>query len=90
MIMKQFNTTGVCLPDRHYMVDVTERVESIRQMIEHSDYFCINRGRQYGKTTTLDAIQRTLEPEYLVLSISFEGLGRSNMESDEAVARSVV
>lgn len=90
MIMKQFNTTGVCLPDRHYMVDVTERVESIRQMIEHSDYFCINRGRQYGKTTTLDAIQRTLEPEYLVLSISFEGLGQSNMESDEAVARSVV
>lgn len=88
--MKRFNTTGVCLPDRHYMVDVTERVESIRQMIERGDYFCINRGRQYGKTTTLDAIQRTLEPEYIVLSISFEGLGQSGMETDDAVARSFV
>lgn len=88
--MKHFNTTGVCLPDRHYMVDVTERVDCIRQMIERGDYFCINRGRQYGKTTTLKAIQRTLEPEYLVLSISFEGLGQSNMETDEAVARAFV
>lgn len=75
--MKHFNTTGVCLPDRHYMVDVTERVEGIRQMIERGDYFCINRGRQYGKTTTLEAIQRLFQPEYMVLSISFEGLGQS-------------
>lgn len=78
------------MPDRHYMVDVTERVEGIRQMIERGDYFCINRGRQYGKTTTLKAIQRTLEPEFLVLSISFEGLGQSNMATDEAVARTFV
>ena len=90
MIMKHFNTTGVCLPDRHYMVDVTERVEAIRQMIERGDYFCINRGRQYGKTTTLEAIQRLLQPEYLVLSISFEGLGQSNMATDDAVARTFV
>ncbi len=88
--MKQFNTTGFCLPNRHYMVDVTERVEGIRKMIEHGDYFCINRGRQYGKTTTLKAVQHFLEDEYLVLSISFEGLGQSNMESDEAVARTFV
>lgn len=72
------------------MVDVTERVEGIRQMIERGDYFCINRGRQYGKTTTLKAIQRMLQPECLVLSISFEGLGQSNMETDEAVARTFV
>lgn len=88
--MKHFNTTGVCLPDRHYMVDVTERVEAIRQMIERGDYFCINRGRQYGKTTTLEAIQRLLQPEYMVLSISFEGLGQSNMATDDAVARTFV
>lgn len=88
--MKHFNTTGVCLPDRHYMVDVTERVEGIRQMIERGDYFCINRGRQYGKTTMLEVIQRTLESEYLVLSISFEGLGQSEMATDDAVARTFV
>lgn len=88
--MKHFNTTGVCLPDRHYMVDVTERVEVIRQMIERGDYFCINRGRQYGKTTTLHAIRRMLQPEYLVLSLSFEGLGQSDMATDDAVARTFV
>jgi len=69
------------------MVDISERLAGIHRMIENGDYFCINRGRQYGKTTTLEAIQRMLQPEYLVLSISFEGLGQSNMATDDAVAR---
>lgn len=90
MSMRQFNTTGVCVPEMHYMVDISERIAGIRKMIENGDYFCINRGRQYGKTTTLAAIKRMLQPEYLVLSISFEGLGQSNLEKDEAVARTFV
>jgi hypothetical protein len=32
----------------------------------------INRGRQYGKTTTLVAIARQLKDDYLVFSLSFE------------------
>lgn len=54
-IMKKFNTAGTCHPNEHYMVDITERLEIIRKMIAQGDYFCINRGRQYGKTTALEA-----------------------------------
>ena len=36
-------------------------------MVERGDYFCINRGRQYGKTTTLSALRDYLMDEYIVL-----------------------
>lgn len=70
--MRAFNTAGTCLPNEHYMVDITGRVAIIRKMIAKGDYFCINRGRQYGKTTTLEAINNQLSDEYCVFSISFE------------------
>ena len=70
--MKRFNTAGTCRPNEHYMVDITERLEIIRKMIAQGDYFCINRGRQYGKTTTLEAISKQLSDEYCVFKISFE------------------
>ena len=88
--MRSFNITGTCRPSEHYMVDISERVEIIRKMIANGDYFCINRGRQYGKTATLEAIEEGLADEYLVLSMSFEGLGDSEMSSGDAVARTFV
>ena len=51
--MREFNSTGLCVPERHYMVDISDRVAQIRAMVEKGDYFCVNRARQYGKTTTL-------------------------------------
>ena len=72
--MKTFNTAGTCRPNEHYMVDITERLAIIRRMVAKGDYFCINRGRQYGKTTTLKAISTTLTDEYCIFSISFEGI----------------
>lgn len=60
------------------MVDITERLEIIRKMVAKGDYFCINRGRQYGKTTTLNALKGYLEDAgYCVFSISFEGMDDS-------------
>lgn len=70
--MKRFNTAGTCRPNEHYMVDITDRLAIIGKMIANGDYFCINRGRQYGKTTTLKAISRTLSNDYCILNISFE------------------
>ena len=49
--MKEFNTIGLCVPSRHYMVDITGRVLKIKQLIDKDKYFTINRPRQYGKTT---------------------------------------
>ncbi len=79
--MRTFNTAGTCRPNEHYMVDITERLEIIRKMVAKGDYFCINRGRQYGKTTTLEAISNRLSDEYCVFSISFEGADDSSFET---------
>ena len=32
--MKRFNTTAVCIPSKHYMVDLTERVKEISKLVE--------------------------------------------------------
>ena len=70
--MKKFNIAGVCIPEKHYMVDLTGRLAEIRRMVEDGQYFSINRGRQYGKTTLLYMLERYLKKEYQIVSISFE------------------
>ena len=72
--MKKFNTTAVCIPSKHYMVNLSERVKAIRQLVDEGKYFTINRARQYGKTTTLRALQQEIQDQYVVLSLSFEGI----------------
>ncbi len=72
--MKIFNTTVLCVPNKHYMVDLSSRVQSIiTDYIEPGKYFVINRARQYGKTTMLQALTTALKPRYYGLSISFAG-----------------
>ena len=83
---KRFNVTGRCYPELHYMVDIAERLEQIKEMVDRGDYFCINRGRQYGKTTTLSLLKKKLETQYIVFSISFEGIGEASFASDESLA----
>lgn len=65
--MKKFNTAGVCVPEKHYMFDLTTRLEQIKTMVDEGAYFCINRARQYGKTTTLTALRRFLFQTYDVV-----------------------
>lgn len=80
--MRRFNTAGKCIPSMHYMVDISRQVEAAAKLVRFGDYFCINRGRQYGKTTTMSCLKKVLEKEgYSVFSISFEGLSDCNYES---------
>ena len=85
-MVKRFNITGTCFPDRHYMVDISDRVAQIKKMVDDNEYFCINRGRQYGKTTLLNQAAETLSKEYTVFSISFEGMSDSQFASVESLA----
>ncbi len=72
--MKVFNTTVSCVPSKHYMIDTSSRIHTIiSSYIDQGKYFVINRARQYGKTTTLQALKRTLKSKYYVLFISFAG-----------------
>jgi len=75
--MREFNITGNCAPDKHYMVDITEKLIQIKKLIDERKYFTINRARQYGKTTTRYALENYLNQNYLVINISFEGIGDS-------------
>ena len=88
--MKQFNTTAVCIPSKHYMVDLSERVKEIKKLVDDGKYFTINRARQYGKTTTLNALRRELGTEYEVLSLDFQGLGNASFETEEKFCRGFV
>ena len=86
--MKRFNTTGLCVPEKHYMVDITERLVQIKAMVDAGYYFTINRGRQYGKTTTLSALRKYLIPEYEVSSLDFQGIGAAGFETEERFVQS--
>ncbi|MBQ6565861.1 MAG: AAA-like domain-containing protein [Treponema sp.] len=85
--MRRFNTTGTCIAEKHYMVNIDERIRQIKKMVDRGDYFCINRGRQYGKTTTLRYLKKALDEEYTVFSISFEGMSDSSFSSLENCGR---
>lgn len=70
---RRFNVTGACIPSRHYMVRLDDRLKKIKdEFVDYGSYFLINRGRQYGKTTTLKALEKYLNDEYLVLSLDFQ------------------
>ena len=82
---KRFNDTGTCIPAKHYMVDIKKKLDKTIKLIEYGDYFIINRPRQYGKTTIISLLEEILKKndEYLPISISFEGIGDSEFESQK-------
>jgi hypothetical protein len=82
---KEFNVTGTCIPEMHHMVDISNKLDSTIKMINKGKYFIINRPRQYGKTTTLYMLERFLNKssEYVVISISFEGIGDLIFEEEK-------
>ena len=70
--MREFNVTGLCVPEMHYMVNISEKIEQIFKLVEGRKYFTINRGRQYGKTTTILRLKKRLPEDYFCASISFQ------------------
>ncbi|HCA22047.1 MAG TPA: 9-O-acetyl-N-acetylneuraminate esterase, partial [Lachnospiraceae bacterium] len=92
--MKSFNTTAVCIPSKHYMVDLSERVREIKKMVDAGKYFTINRARQYGKTTTLAALKNALKDEYITISLDFQSLDNDVFEKgatfSQALARILI
>ena len=84
--MREFNTTGICYPQLHYMVDITRRLDDIVKFIAKGKYLTINRGRQYGKTTTLYHLTKKLSKDYVVFSISFERMGETEFATENTLA----
>jgi len=89
--MKCFNVTGLCIPEEHYMVDISNKVSLIAVMVERGNYFTINRARQYGKTTTLWLLDDELVRRgYVIAHISFEGIGDTPFENEENFCQSLL
>ena len=84
--MKRFNVTGTCVGHKHYMVDISAKLDKIEKLVEEEQYFTINRARQYGKTTTLFQLDNRLKERgaYFCAKISFEDAGKNAFGSEKA------
>ncbi len=88
---RYFNTEGRCRPDLHYMVRLDDRLEKIKELfIDRGKYFVINRGRQYGKTTTLMALAEYLKEEYIVFFLDFQMMSTANFSNEEMFVLSFI
>ncbi len=85
---RYFNTEGLCDPKIHYMVRLDERLKKIKQLfVDKGKYFIINRGRQYGKTTTIKGLAEYLRTEYLVISMDFQEIGTDEFRNEAVFSR---
>ncbi|MCM1543511.1 MAG: hypothetical protein NC121_19975 [Blautia sp.] len=85
---KIFNVNGACKPSLHYMVDLESRLRQIKRMVDAGEYFCINRARQYGKTTTLRALADYLSDSYIVVSLDFQRISHLDFENEVSFVHS--
>lgn len=81
-VAKIFNVTGPCIPEKHYMADMAERIRQIRKMVDGGAYFTINRARQYGKTTMMATLDKILDRDYLVIRLDFQSLGSASFQDE--------
>lgn len=66
------------------MVSLDDRLAKIKeQYVDRGKYFVINRGRQYGKTTTLMELAKYLQEDYGVIFMDFQLLGEGNFADEE-------
>ena len=83
-MIRSFNVNGACKPDRDYMVSLKPRLEEIKAMIDHGQYFTITKARQYGKTTILRALSDHLKNDYVIVSLDFQKMSFSDFETESA------
>jgi hypothetical protein len=83
---KIFNTSGLCFPEDHYMVNPLKRLKEVEDLIDKELYFAIHAPRQTGKTTYLHALARKFNAEgkYIALVVSFEQAGYKGMSVEQA------
>ena len=73
------------------MVNLDSRLAQIKDMVDKGQYFCINRGRQYGKTTLLDALQSYLRNDYTVISMDFQSqMSVATFENEKTFSKAFI
>ncbi len=88
--MRKFNTAGVCLVGRHYMIEPESRLPEARGLIDQRGYFVVHAPRQTGKTTTLRALAQALTAEGRYAALHFTCEVGEPFSNDVAAAERVV
>lgn len=85
-MLRWFNTAGLCIPGKHYMVDPVPRLKEVEELIGKEFYFTLHAPRQTGKTTYLHALTRKLNAEgkYITVVSSFERAGYGSVTVENA------
>jgi len=65
------------------MVDISERLEAISELVDAGKYFCISRPHQYGKSTTLAGLKKVLTKDYVVVSLDLQAIGQAGFATEE-------
>jgi len=89
---RYFNTTGLCNPQDHYMVDPFRGMyDEIARLIDAKQYYLIHAPRQTGKTTFLHQLAKRLnrEGKYISLVFSVESAGVPDFSEQLANERMV-
>ncbi|KJJ85510.1 ATPase domain protein, prokaryote domain protein, partial [Candidatus Omnitrophus magneticus] len=83
---RYFNTTGFCMPERHYMIDPLRNQKIIFDLIEKTQYFTVHAPRQTGKTTLLHELAHRLNKEgnYISVVFSVESAGYRSITEEIA------
>ena len=84
---RYFNTTGLCSPEDHYMVNPFRDIyDDILRLIEAKQYFLIHAPRQTGKTTFLHSLAHRLnrEGKYVATVCSLESAGYQSISVEDA------
>ena len=82
-----FNTTGLCNPQDHYMVEpFRDLYPEVMSLIEVQQYFVVHAPRQTGKTTFLHALAHRLnrEGDYVSVVCSLESAGYQSISVESA------
>ena len=67
---KRFNTTGPCVPEKHYMVPVLPRLPAVNEMLANENYFIFHAPRQSGKTTFIKALTEKINKDDISYAFS--------------------
>lgn len=84
-----FNTTGLCKPENHYMVDpFRDLYDDVLRLIGDQQYFVIHAPRQTGKTTFLHALAHRLNRDgrYVSIVCSLESAAYPGISVEDANA----
>jgi hypothetical protein len=86
-MQKFFNTTGLCNPEHHYMVDPFRGLyPAVSRLIAKQQFFILHAPRQTGKTTFLHALAHQLNREgrYTAVVSSMESAGYQSITVEGA------